>query len=313
MITYVQGGFFTSPATVLVNTVNTVGIMGKGIAREFKAIYPEMFEIYRSACERGEFTIGTLQFYRSEHKSVLNFPTKRHWKAKSQLPDIEAGVKTFVEQYEELGIGSIAFPPLGCGNGGLDWEGQVRPLMETYLNPLPIDVYIHMYDTARDDTGYEDFDALKMWLRTTPRALRFEEIWDDLSKQVDEDPRIDHWDLAITTSRALCFHSPALTVEFARDDMLDLWQQLRSYGFLSVDDVPFIYRPAVRAFFTLLERLPYIAKSEFVTANALRSIHGESVSEGLARSTSRGIRLTTWDREISIPEQLQLAGLISAA
>ena len=95
-------GFFTSPAAVLVNTVNIVGIM-EGIAKDFKAIYPDMFEIYQAACEKRHFTIGSLLLYRSEHKSVLNFPTKRHWKAKSQLPDIEAGLKTFVQRYEELG------------------------------------------------------------------------------------------------------------------------------------------------------------------------------------------------------------------
>ena len=110
MITYVQGGFFTSPAAVLVNTVNTVGVMGKGIAKDFKAIYPEMFEIYQKACERGEFTIGSLLFFPSEHKSVLNFPTKRHWKQKSQLPDIEAGLRTLLTGMNFMGSPAWPFP-----------------------------------------------------------------------------------------------------------------------------------------------------------------------------------------------------------
>ena len=135
MITYVQGGFFTSPAAVLVNTVNTVGIMGKGIAKEFKAIYPEMFEVYQDACERGDFQIGSLLLYRSEHKSVLNFPTKRHWKQKSQLADIEAGLKAFVEQYDELRISTIAFPQLGCGNGELDWPAIIAALRSIGYGP----------------------------------------------------------------------------------------------------------------------------------------------------------------------------------
>lgn len=312
MITYVQGGFFTSPAAVLVNTVNTVGIMGKGIAKEFKAIYPEMFELYQEACERGEFQIGSLLLYRSEHKSVLNFPTKRHWKAKSKLSDIEAGLETFVERYEELGIGSIAFPPLGCGNGGLDWERQVRPLMETYLNPLPIDIYIHLHAVDRDDVR-ETFGALKMWLRSAPPILRFEDIWGDIDQLIDTEPEVDGWDLSIAPSRALRFRSSECTVEFAREDMLVLWQQLRSYGFLSVDDIPSAYGQIAKPFLALLEKLPYIAESEFVAANSLRSVPGETVLESLQRPSSRGIRLVPGEPTASTPGQLQFVGLMSAA
>ena len=99
--TYVRGNIFESPAETLVNTVNTVGVMGKGIAYEFKRLYPEMFREYRDLCERGSLQIGALYLYRTDHKSVLNFPTKKHWRSPSQPEYIEEGLKTFVRTYRE--------------------------------------------------------------------------------------------------------------------------------------------------------------------------------------------------------------------
>ena len=145
MITYVVGDLFTSPAKVLVNTVNTVGVMGKGIAYDFKRIYPEMFEQYQYYCESGMLDIGKLWLYKTPHKWILNFPTKKHWRNKSKVEYLEAGLKDFVDIHDSEGIESVSFPMLGCGNGGLNWDSQVRPLMEKYLEPLPIDVYIHLY------------------------------------------------------------------------------------------------------------------------------------------------------------------------
>lgn len=312
MITYVQGGFFTSPAAVLVNTVNTVGVMGKGIAKDFKAIYPEMFEIYQGACERGEFTIGSLLFYRSEHKSVLNFPTKRHWKAMSRLPDIEAGLKTFVERYMEIGISSIAFPQLGCGNGELHWEAQVRPLMERYLDSLPIDIYIHIYDGARDFVEHRDIEAMRAWLRREPRALGFAEVWSDLTELVADGSSVAGWRIEIIEDEALRFHHEDRFIVLARDDVLDLWQQLRTYGLLSRDDVSLAYEPIVDGFFNLLERLPYIDRTEFITLSDLRSGSASSVNEGLQRYTSRGVRLVPWNGE-ELAGQLDLFERLSVA
>lgn len=313
MITYVQGGFFTSPAAILVNTVNTVGIMGKGIAKDFKAIYPEMFGVYQDACERGEFQIGSLMLYRSEHKSVLNFPTKRHWKQKSQLPDIEVGLKTFVERYDELGIGSVAFPQLGCGNGELDWERQVRPLMERYLSPLPIDVYIHIYDGDRDFAEHRDIEAMRNWLRNEPRALGFEEVWSDLAEITRVGIRLGEWNISMPDSGAILFCSADRVVSLVRDDALDLWQQLRSYGLLSLEDIPMTYESISEPFLALLERLSYIARTEFITLNGLRAGQNQSVAEGLERTTSRGVRLVTWEGEAESLGQLTFFDHLSVA
>ena len=148
-ITYVDNNLFESNAQVLVNTVNTVGVMGKGVAKEFKKRYPEMFEIYKKQCKAGKFKTGDLWLYKDPDsgKSVLNFPTKEHWRGRSKVEYIESGLKKFVKKYEEKGITSIAFPMLGCSNGGLDWKTQVQPLMEKYLKDLPnIDIQIHLYD-----------------------------------------------------------------------------------------------------------------------------------------------------------------------
>lgn len=143
MIEYVNGSLFDSPAQTLVNTVNTVGVMGKGIAAEFKLRFPAMFTAYQSACQQRLLTVGKLQVYRSPHKWVLNFPTKEHWRNPSQLAWIEAGLEKFVASYTAQGITSVAFPMLGCGNGQLDWH-DVKPVMERYLQDVQIPVFIYL-------------------------------------------------------------------------------------------------------------------------------------------------------------------------
>lgn len=142
MIYYVEGNIFDSPAQVIVNAVNTVGVMGKGIALSFKQRYPEMFQKYKAACEKHLFTIGKLMLLHETDHWLLLFPTKEDWRNPSKLEYIEKGLMKFVSSYAEKGIHSIAFPRLGCGNGGLNWN-DVKPVMEKYLKPLPIDVYIY--------------------------------------------------------------------------------------------------------------------------------------------------------------------------
>ena len=141
-LTYLRTSIFDSPAQTLVNTVNTVGVMGKGIAKEFKSTYPDMYREYRRLCDDGGLRIGTLHLWRGSEPWVLNFPTKTTWRQPSKMEYIERGLDNFRRNHEKMGITSISFPPLGCGNGNLDWD-EVRPLMEAYLRTLPIAVYIH--------------------------------------------------------------------------------------------------------------------------------------------------------------------------
>ena len=145
------GDIFSSNMKTIVNTVNCVGVMGKGIALEFKKRYPDMYKEYVSMCRNGEIRPGKPYYYTDIlGNSVLNFPTKDHWRSPSKLSYITDGLKWFKEHYKELGITSIAFPPLGCGNGGLTWE-VVGPLMYYYLNDLPIEVEVYApYGTSQE-------------------------------------------------------------------------------------------------------------------------------------------------------------------
>jgi competence ComEA-like helix-hairpin-helix protein len=143
VVRYVKGDIFTSNAQTLVNTVNCRGVMGKGLALQFKLRYPAMFRDYVASCRAGKVRIGKLHLYRAGERLILNFPTKDDWRQPSKLEYIEKGLKYFVDTYRKLGIKSVAFPQLGCQNGGLDWEKDVRPLMRKYLDPLDIDVEIY--------------------------------------------------------------------------------------------------------------------------------------------------------------------------
>jgi O-acetyl-ADP-ribose deacetylase (regulator of RNase III) len=119
--------------------------MGKGIALEFKQRYPEMFKEYRQLCLQGDLVVGKLHVYRAPNKIIVNFPTKKDWRQPARLEYIEAGLQKFTEGYNLYGISSVSFPQLGCGSGGLDWELQVKPIMERYLKDVSISVYIHIF------------------------------------------------------------------------------------------------------------------------------------------------------------------------
>ena len=144
MVKIEYGNIFDSNAQTLVNTINCVGVMGKGLALEFKNRYPAMFDKYKTFCDKGVFKPGVLWIYKAEDgKWILNFPTKIHWKNPSEISYIEEGLKKFVEIWKEKGIKSIAFPLLGCKNGGLD-ANVVIPLMERYLSDCEgLDVTIY--------------------------------------------------------------------------------------------------------------------------------------------------------------------------
>jgi len=137
------GDILKSKAQTLVNTVNCVGIMGKGIALEFKNRFPEMFKDYVQRCERHEVHIGQPYIYKSLFgKQIVNFPTKEHWKSVSKLIDIKKGLDYLLAHYKKWGITSIAIAPLGCGNGQLEWK-FVGPLIYEYAKKM--DLYVEMY------------------------------------------------------------------------------------------------------------------------------------------------------------------------
>ncbi|MCM2458840.1 macro domain-containing protein [Rhizobium sp. CG4] len=147
MLIYRRTSILESSAQTLVNTVNCVGVMGKGLAKEFKDREPEMFKSYKRICDQKLLRPGKLWLYKGTTNWILNFPTKDHWRNPSKIEWIEQGLQKFVVGHAELGIREVSFPRLGCGNGGLNWD-DVRPLMESYLSPLKISVFIHDFDKA---------------------------------------------------------------------------------------------------------------------------------------------------------------------
>jgi O-acetyl-ADP-ribose deacetylase (regulator of RNase III) len=140
MIELAEGNLLHAPVEALVNTVNTEGVMGKGIALQFKQAYPQMFRAYVRACKAGEVQLGKMDVHDlggliEGPRWIINFPTKGHWRARSRKSDIEAGLRDLVGTIQGLNIRSIAVPPLGCGHGGLAWA-EVRPLIESALGHL---------------------------------------------------------------------------------------------------------------------------------------------------------------------------------
>lgn len=179
MIKYLKGDIFKSPAQVIVNTVNTVGVMGKGIALSFKQAYPQMFNAYREACEKKTFQMGNLMLWREVDHWILLFPTKENWRNPSKLEYIELGLKKFVKKYFSMGITSIAFPRLGCGNGGLNWKA-VKPLMERYLKDLPIDVYIYVGEYNDGQVEHATVDNTLQWMKEQAKDMSFYGVIEDI-------------------------------------------------------------------------------------------------------------------------------------
>lgn len=143
MVKIVSGSLLDSQAQTLVNTVNCVGVMGKGVALEFKKRFPDMYRDYLGRCQRGEVTPGCPYLYATLLPPwILNFPTKHHWRSRSELSYIVTGLTWIVDHWAELGITSLALPALGCGNGHLQWS-VVAPLIQHYLDELPIRVELY--------------------------------------------------------------------------------------------------------------------------------------------------------------------------
>lgn len=147
MITQAKGNLLDADVDALVNTVNTVGVMGKGLALQFKRAFPEMFNAYSAAAKRGDLALGRMHVWPVARlggpRYIINFPTKGHWRSGSKLIDIERGLDDLARVIGELGISSIALPPLGCGNGGLEWD-VVEPLIRSKLAALA-DVDVLLY------------------------------------------------------------------------------------------------------------------------------------------------------------------------
>jgi O-acetyl-ADP-ribose deacetylase (regulator of RNase III) len=176
MIYKAEGDLLGTDAEALVNTVNTVGVMGKGIALQFKQAFQDNYSAYEAACRRGEVELGKMFVFRrhpsNNPRLIINFPTKKHWRGRSRIKDIESGLRALVEVVRDEGIRSIAVPPLGCGNGGLEW-GDVRPLIERAFSRVP-EVAVQLFDPEGAPKSDEMRVATKRPAWTLGRAVILE-------------------------------------------------------------------------------------------------------------------------------------------
>jgi len=177
MIHLLKGDIMSSNAEALVNTVNTVGVMGKGVALRFKTAFPSNYKAYREACQRGEVHTGKMFVTKdsnltSGEKTIINFPTKRDWRKSSEYEYIESGLEDLVKVITENGIKSIAIPPLGAGNGGLEWERVKRMILRKLEN---VDCDIYIYEPTKDIK--EQLKAEKVKL-TGARAMLMYVLYD---------------------------------------------------------------------------------------------------------------------------------------
>jgi O-acetyl-ADP-ribose deacetylase (regulator of RNase III) len=166
---FTRGNLLQADAEAIVNAVNCVGVMGRGLAAQFKAAYPENFKAYAASCKRREVVPGRMFSFETGQltnpRFIVNFPTKRHWRDKSRVEDIEAGLIELIEEVKKRGIKSIAIPPLGCGLGGLDWK-DVRPLIERAFAAVP-DVRALVFE-PNDEGPSDTMTKTQAALRLTP-------------------------------------------------------------------------------------------------------------------------------------------------
>lgn len=282
MIEYVEGNIFNSPAQVIVNPVNTVGVMGKGIALEFKNRYPIMFEKYKTACEKHMLTIGKLMLVSAPDHLLLLFPTKESWRYPSKLSYIELGLKRFCDYYAQRGITSIAFPKLGCGNGELDWE-EVKPLMERYLKDLPIDVYIYLDKGKLGEPEHIHPKEMQEWLRKNARDLSFFGVADDIRNQCTLLPYmfLINEETATVTWRndQLDFAYHGQEVSLPEQEFFSAWDDIRNRLLFTLDDSDIKFLLLCNLLFSL-GYLSKIKKQD----KAGKMIEGFQLNEGLGRA-----------------------------
>lgn len=194
MVKVIIDDLFASDAQTLVNTVNCVGVMGKGVALEFKKRFPKMFEDYVARCARHEVRLGRPYLFRHLPPPwVLNFPTKGHWRSVTKLDDIAEGLRYLIDHYEEWGITSLAVPPLGCGNGQLEWR-IVGPTLYRHLSEIKVPVELYApYGTPHEELhpAFLDGapDATVAAMMPEPRWIPAEwVVLAEIVKRIQDDP-----------------------------------------------------------------------------------------------------------------------------
>lgn len=282
MLTYHRTSILTSTAQTVVNTVNTVGVMGKGLAAAFKARYPDMFKTYQGLCRSGKFDIGMLWLWKGPDQWVLNFPTKKHWRHPSKLSYIEAGLEKFVSEYEHRGIREISFPRLGCGNGGLEWA-NVRPLMERFLAPLPIPIYIHDFEKdigvpEHHEMKTEDFErSFDKFIEQTRKVLAVHD--GAFATVVEKTPFRASWN----EEGFLELERDNKQAYIPSDELYELWSLLLR-GPVTQNKVPGTGRDWAYYLFSVLAHLPYVRPIEIGQQDDSSTLAIELTDQSVAQS-----------------------------
>lgn len=281
MIEYIEGDIFDSPAQVIVNTVNTVGVMGKGLALAFKKRYPDMFESYKKVCEKNQLSIGKLMLYQEADHWILLFPTKENWRNPSKLEYIEKGLMKFVTTYAERHINSIAFPKLGCGNGELDWN-LVRPLMEKYLKFLPIDVYIYIGVNSDNLPEHKEQQKTLGWLKENAKDMSFNGVIDDL--KLNNSPlcpySFDYNNIEYTFSydNGIKIGGDNKNVSVTENQFFVIWDEIRNQSVFKIPE-----DRATELVYALLHSLGYLSAIKIMDIKEHKMVAGYQINSGKGR------------------------------
>lgn len=258
MLQFHRTSLMTSSAQTVVNTVNTVGVMGKGLAAAFKERYPDMYAAYKKRCDDGAFKPGSIWLWKGADQWVLNFATKKHWRNPSKLDYIKQGLHEFRDSYEAMGIREIAFPRLGCGNGGLNWT-DVRPIMVDLLYDLPITVYIH--DFAKNLGKLEHELPL---MQHQHRPMTFDDFYKDIEVEICRRGGEIHplfmkapFYVTLNDRCELRGGRGCNRLLAAEEDLFRIWSML-SVSTVSRFDLPETVQDCALQVFSVLCQLPYI-------------------------------------------------------
>ena len=280
MIEYIEGDIFDSPAQVIVNTVNTVGVMGKGLALSFKKRYPDMFESYKKVCEKHQLTIGNLMLHQEADHWILLFPTKENWRNPSKLEYIEKGLMKFVSTYAEKHITSIAFPKLGCGNGELDWN-LVRPLMERYLKPLPIDIYIYLGVNNDNLPEHKEQQKTIKWLKENAKDMSFDGVIDDLktlSPLVPYSFDYNEVEYSFSYDNGITIENDNIKIQVTENDFFAIWDEIRNQSVFRIPD-----NNEIELVYALLFSLGYLSAIKIMDMKEHKMVAGYQINAGMGR------------------------------
>jgi len=285
MIHFHRTSLMTSPAQTVVNTVNVVGVMGKGLAAAFKERYPVMFTEYKKICDDQQLQPGGLWLWKGSEQWVLNFATKKHWRNPSKMEYVRSGLQKFRETYEEMGIREVAFPRLGCGNGGLNWS-EVRPLMLEALRDLPITIFIHDFEKKVGKLEHEL--PLIDYVR---HPATFEQFCMDLQSVIknrngEVEPLLMKGLFHVELNKSCDLTSGVNGSEqliAAQDDLFRIWNTLLTRS-VSRFDLPDNVQVNALKVFSVLAQLPYVRPVNIADKNGRNVLAIEYMRSGSAES-----------------------------